>query len=210
MSVPNFGRAGDGEREENGEELVLLRQIAAFDRDALAKLFLRYHGRLFKFVFRLTGSHTIADEMVNDVMLVVWKKSGSFRGASKVSTWIFGIAYRLTMRRLSRRRTRLARQANWVGDTIGGDDNVEVEDWVQSGLHALPAAQQLAVVLVFYVGLSYEEVAAVTDCPVNTVKTRMFHARKKLRDFLATPSPATVVEEDHEDRTADIGNDERK
>ncbi len=197
-------------REENGEELVLLRQIAAFDRDSLTKLYLRYHGRLFKFVFRLTGSHTIADELVNDVMLVVWKKASSFRGESKVSTWIFGIAYRLTMRRLSRRQVRLARQTDWAGSAIDDGADLEVEDWVQNGLQALPAAQQLTMVLVFYVGLSYEEVATVTECPVNTVKTRMFHARKKMRDFLSpTASPIIgTVGEDRGEKTLDSRNDE--
>lgn len=171
--------------EENAEELELLRRIAAGERDALAQLFLGYHARLFKFVFRLTGSYTIAEEMVNDVMLVVWRKADTFRGDSKVSTWILGIAYRLAMRRLARRKKRLARRANIDDVTLFGSDAVETEDWVQRSIAALPAAQQLTVMLVFYVGLSYEEVATVTDCPVNTVKTRMFHARRKLREALS-------------------------
>ena len=64
------------------------------------------------------------------------------------------------------------------------ETQIEVDDWIQHGVNSLPVAQQLAVVLVFYLGLSYEEVARVTDTPVNTVKTRMFHARKKLKHVL--------------------------
>lgn len=175
---------------DNGEELLLLRQVAACDREALTRLFMLYHGRLFKFVFRLTSSYSISEEMVNDVLMVVWEKAGSFRGQSRVSTWIFGIAYRLAMKRLSRRRLRLSRFTGF-GDgsadnfaAASGRDGVEIEDWVQSGIHGLPTAQQLAVVLVFYVGLSYDEVADVTATPVNTVKTRMFHARRKLKRIL--------------------------
>lgn len=177
--------AGGG---ENAAELALLARVAQSDRDALTELYRGYHGRLFKFVYRLTGSHTIAEEMVNDVMLVVWRKAESFRGESKVSTWIFGIAYRLAMRRLSKRQKRLLRQVDTFPELADEGPPIEMEDWVRSGLDALPAAQQMAVVLVFYLGLSYEEVATVTECPVNTVKTRMFHARKKLRQFLAPTS----------------------
>ena len=170
---------------QNEEELALLRLVARGDRSALTRLYLMYHARLFKFVFRLTRSYATADELVNDIMLVVWEKAGSFRGESKVSTWIFGIAYKQTMRRVTRKQLQLSPLTDLEdsGHDIGAA--MEIEDWIKQGLHALPAAQQLTVVLVFYLGLTYEETAAVTDCPVNTVKTRMFHARRKLKEYLS-------------------------
>lgn len=195
-------QATAGSQSNNGEELLLLRQVAACDRDAFADLFRIYHGRLFKFVFRLTGSYSIAEEMVNDVMLVVWEKSGTFRGQSKVSTWVFGIAYRLAMKRLSRRRTRLLRFPGFSErelETVAesNETRIEVDDWIQHGVNSLPVAQQLTVVLVFYLGLSYEEVARVTDAPVNTVKTRMFHARKKLKHVLQAGSDSNGGRHEH-------------
>jgi RNA polymerase sigma-70 factor (ECF subfamily) len=179
---------------ENEDELALLEKVAAGDRSALTRLYLTYHPRLFKFVFRLTRSYAAADELVNDTMLVVWDKAASFRGDSKVSTWIFGIAYKQTMRRVTRKQLQLSPLTEL--DAAGHDNDVhmETEDWVRQGLQALPAAQQLTVVLVFYLGLTYEEIAAITDCPVNTVKTRMFHARRKLKKYLsasADPEPLT-------------------
>ena len=89
---------------ENEEELQLLNRVAASDKSALTQLYVMYHARLFKFVFRLTRSYSTADELVNDIMLVVWDKAGTFRGDSKVSTWIFGIAYKQTMRRVTRKQ----------------------------------------------------------------------------------------------------------
>ena len=169
----------------NEEEVTLLTCVAKNDRDALTQLYLAYHDRLFKFVFRLTRSYTIADELVNDIMLLVWRKASTFRGESKVSTWIFGIAYKLTMRRVTRKQLQVSSGTDLDQFSTDSDTTQETEDWVQHGLQKLPAAQQLTVVLVFYLGLSYEETAAVTQCPVNTVKTRMFHARRKLRDLLA-------------------------
>lgn len=184
---------------KNEEELVLLNQIAAGDKSALTRLYLMYHARLFKFVYRLTRSYAIADELVNDIMLVVWRKAGSFRGGSKVSTWIFGIAYKQTMRRVTRKQLQTSSQADI--DDVASDQDVtmELEDWVRQGLHALPAAQQLTVVLVFYLGLTYKETAEVTECPVNTVKTRMFHARRKLKEYLsASAMPDTIIGETHD------------
>ena len=169
----------------NEQELVLLRRIANQDREALTELFVAYHPRLFKFVFRLTNSYTIADEMVNDIMLLVWQKAESFRGDSKVSTWIFGIAYRQTMRRVTRKKIQIADSFDPNELTSDNGSSIELENWIQRGLESLPAAQQVTVELVFFLGLSYQEVAAVCDCSVNTVKTRMFHARKKLKTYLA-------------------------
>ncbi len=178
-------QTGKRVKPQNEEELALLRLVATGDRSALTRLYLLYHARLFKFVFRLTRSYATADELVNDIMLVVWEKAGTFRGESKVSTWILGIAYRQTMRRVTRKQLQVSPLTDL--DDRGSDDDAtgEIEDWVRQGLHALPAAQQLTVVLVFYLGLTYEETAKVTECPVNTVKTRMFHARRKLKEYLS-------------------------
>lgn len=177
----------------NQEEVNLLSRIAGRDRDALTQLFLIYHPRLFKFVFRLTNSYSIADELVNDIMLVVWEKAASFRDESKVSTWIFGIAYRLTMRRVTQKQLRTTQLEEAENIAEKNECALETEDWVLSGIYALPAAQQLTIVLVFYLGLSYEETAEITQCPVNTVKTRMFHARKKLKKLLSISAGSAAI-----------------
>lgn len=169
---------------QDREDLALLEGIAAGDREALTELYTRYHARLFKFVYRLTRSHTAAEELVNDIMLATWRSAGNFRGASKPSTWIFGIAYRQALKRMSRKRLSIASYLDVDRLPDDATRSFEQEDWVQRGIESLPPAQRLAVELVFYLGLSYEEIATVTDCPVNTVKTRMFHARRKLREEL--------------------------
>ena len=171
--------------DQNQRELALLKRVAQRDRDAISDLYQLYHPRLFKFVFGLTHSYTTADELVNDIMLIVWQQAGAFRGDSKVSTWIFGIAYRQAIRSLTRRRKAPSQHAH--AEEPAYDDRVEVEtrDWVWRGLHTLPYPQQLSMVLVFYYGLSYQETAEVAGCSVNTIKTRMFHARRKLRDYFA-------------------------
>ncbi len=192
-----FQRASGGTGRDS-KDRALLEGIADEDRDALAELYARYHARLFKFVFRLTRSHTASEELVNDIMFAVWRSARNFRGDSRPSTWIFGIAYRQALKRLSRKKLSIASyfEVEQVPDSDGR--SLEQEDWVRRGLDTLPPTQRLAVELVFYLGLSYEEVAAVSDCPVNTVKTRMFHARRKLRQELQ--ASASVADSQGEDR----------
>jgi len=181
------GRKPDGENER---ESALLQRIVQRDRDAITDLYRIYHARLFKFIFRLTHSYAVADELVNDIMLLVWQNAAAFRGDSKVSTWIFGIAYRQAMRCVTRRQTALSQNAHTVEPACDDSIGIETKDWVWRGLHALPHAQQLTMILVFYFGLSYSETAEITRCSVNTVKTRMFHARRKLRGYLVESATA--------------------
>ncbi len=176
----------------NDHEWDLLKRIAEQDRSAFSELYELYHTRLFKFVYRLTHSHAMSDELVNDIMLLVWRKAGSFRGGSKVSTWIFGIAYRQSLRRLSRDKSKLFQPIDTVELVADDGDGGDIENWVRQGLNALPAAQQITAGLVFDLGLTYEEVSEVTGSPVGTVKTRMFHVRQKLKVILpAIAKPAS-------------------
>lgn len=161
----------------------LLARVADRDRRAFDVLFQKYQPRLLRFVYRLTSSYQTSEEIVSDILYVVWDKAGSFRGDALVSTWIYGIAYRKTLDRLRKRRfTWLPLRAELPGDDV--DASNERADWVQSGILNLPPKQRLTVMLVFYLGLTYEETSQATGVPVNTVKTRMFHARRALKEYL--------------------------
>ena len=161
----------------------LLARVAERDTHAFDELFQKYQPRLQRFVYRLTSSYRMSEEIVSDILYVVWDKAGSFRGDAKVSTWIYGIAYRKSLDRLRKRRfTWLPLRADMPGEHTDACD--ERADWVQQGIRQLPLKQHLTVVLVFYLGLTYEETARATGVPVNTVKTRMYHARRTLKEYL--------------------------
>ncbi len=180
MSVQT-GISGTG--KDAGEQRLLLR-IADDDRDAFDELFNSYHRRLFTFLFRLTRSHGVAEELTNDVLLTVWKDAGRFRGDSKPSSWIFGIAYRKALSHLGKRKLKLVPFVEQDAAAVENDARLEREDWVRQGIDALPPKQKLTVMLVYFLGLSCAEAANVSGVPLSTVKTRMFHARKKMKDHL--------------------------
>ena len=193
-------RLGNTGNDKGAAEAALLRRVAAGDRGAFEELFVNYYSRLFAFLFRLTRAHGAAEELANDVMLTLWKDAGRFRGESKVSTWIFGIAYRQALAYLKKRRLSFVSIKD--GDAMVGetDAQFEREDWVRQGIQALPPKQKLTVMLVYFLGLSCEETASASGVPVNTVKTRMFHARKNMKEHLtASGTP--------EDWRKDISND---
>lgn len=178
--------------EQDAADAALLERIRQGDRIALQALYRKYYHPLLRFTYRITGRLELAEETVNDVMLVVWQDAGAFEARSKVATWIMGIAYRKAMKLAQRAR-------RWYSRFAAGDfdaaierpegfaeptQQAELEDLLGQALRALPPEQRAVVELTYYFGCSYEEIASIVNCPVNTVKTRMFHARGKLRAVL--------------------------
>jgi len=121
---------------------------------------------------------------------VVWQSAKDFRNASQVSTWIIGIAYRTALKSFRRQKNHAGARSleDYPEQTVDPTFDAEVHDWLQHGLSRLPLDQRLTLELAYHMGHSLEEIAAITDCPVGTVKARMFHAREKLRQYLPTLS----------------------
>ena len=187
LSVIHSARRTD---DADRSEAELVRQVAGGDRDSLARLYRGYHRRLVRFLARLTRRADIIDEAINDVFWVVWQRADRYRGDSRVSTWIMGIAYRCALKAL---RTHGGQPAASAHDDDDGDTRTalddpfavhELNDWVSKGLARLTPEQRVAIELAYGGGHSLEEIAVIMDCPVSTVKARMFHARVKLRNLL--------------------------
>ena len=170
---------------------LLLERIAARDRAAFQELYHRYYQRLFGYVFKVTRRPELVEEAVNDTLLGVWQGAGSFHGRSRPSTWILGIAHRQALKALSRQR-RGDRDADAPVEPRAPEEGPEsllarreLRGELGWALAQLPAEQRAVVELTYYQDCSYAEIAEVLGCPVNTVKTRMFHARRRLRALLA-------------------------
>jgi RNA polymerase sigma-70 factor, ECF subfamily len=163
----------------------LLRAIGQGDRLALEELYLGYHRRLSRFLLRVTPRYENVEEIINDTFVVVWQHARDFRGASRVSTWIIGIAYRVALKSLRRDAGSPAQPAiDAIEPSTDPTQSAEMQDWIAQGLRQLPLEQRMTLELAYRMGHSVEEIAAITQCPVGTVKARMFHAREKLRHYL--------------------------
>lgn len=166
---------------------LLLQRIAAGDRAALATLYRAYHGRLCRFLSRLTRRADLIEEVINDCFWIVWQKAAAFNGDSRVSTWIIGIAYRCGLKALRQRGDEPVDDEGLPEERTPAFDpseDRELRDWLGKAMERLSADQRVVVELVYGVGHTLEDVAAIMQCPVGTVKARLFHARVKLRNVL--------------------------
>lgn len=168
----------------------LLADMVRGDDGAFEELYRSYHPRLVRFLSNLTRRPQLVEEVLNDTMIAVWEKPGSFRGASKVSTWIFAIAYRKAMKALRRLdepvesdpRTALRSEDPSPDESLW---HMERAKLIQAAMQDLSPDHRTAVDLTYFHEMSYREIAEIMRCPVDTVKTRMFHARRHLKRLIA-------------------------
>jgi RNA polymerase sigma factor (sigma-70 family) len=172
------------------EEAGLISLVACGEVGAFESLYRLYHGRLARFLERMTRRSQLVDELRNDTMLTVWRRASTFNGTSKVSTWIFAIAYRKALKALSQLDEPLDDEfVPEQHDTAPGPEQtaqgVRAQAAVRLALRGLSAEQRAVVDLTYFHEFGYEEISKIIDCPVGTVKTRMFHARRRLKQLLA-------------------------
>ena len=173
-----------GNRMTTSDERALLQAVARRDRNAFTELYRIYQRRLYGYLRRFVTNPVLVEEIVDDVMFVVWTDAKKFRGKSAVSSWIFGIAYRKalsTLRREGRYEAPLRRDIETADPQ--GLPRADLE-LIHAGLAGLSPDHRQVIELTYFCGYSYLEIAAIADCPVNTVKTRMFHARRRLKVLL--------------------------
>ncbi len=175
----------------NWHETTLIKRIAENeDRDAFKILYLMYCPRLVQFLRKLSRNVPLIEDVANETMLIVWQKAGSFNHTSKVSTWIFSIAYRQCLEAI--RKAEEPVEMN-LEDSLAppewepefGANCSQLKKQIENALYTLSVEQRSVIALTYYHGMSYEEIALTMNCPANTVKTRMFHARKKLKVLLS-------------------------
>ena len=172
------------------DEAPLIARIAAGDTAALRELFARHHVRIYRFILRLVRNPAPAEELTNEVFLEVWRNAGRFEGASSAITWMLSIAHHRAVSSLRKRRDQGwdERAAAAVPDTA--DDPEVAAQKIDKGailrrcLDALSPEHKGIVDLVYYHEMSISEAAEVLQIPENTVKTRLFHARRRLSELL--------------------------
>jgi RNA polymerase sigma-70 factor, ECF subfamily len=169
---------------------ALLQRMAGGDRAALQTLFARHYTRVYRFAFRQVGREETAEEIANDVFLESWRQAGRFEGRSAVSTWLLAIAYNKARMSL-RSRKPLVSDDDYIAGLADSSDDPETVKLKEDKARAirmlterLSPDQRAVIDLVYYHEKGLREVADILDIPENTVKTRLFHARKRLADLI--------------------------
>ena len=189
----------------------LILEIRLANRQAFNQLYFAFHSKLTRFLGRHTKQGHVIEEVVNDTMMVVWQKAHEFRGESKVSTWIMGIAYHTMLKSFRRTEEFVDGESFWQSEQGQYSAQLkhpndashhpaqehETQEWLAQGMRLLAEDQRVTLELAYIFGHSLEEIAEIMACPVSTVKARMFHARVKLRNVLpalGSPNKATGKE----------------
>lgn len=168
------------------DDVRLLARVAEGDLAAFERLYRTYHPRLRRFLANLLRRPHLVDEVLNDTMMVVWRQPERYNGKSKVSTWVYAIAYRKALKALRRNDEPL--EDKHADDRPSGDPGPEhrmglrqLQAVLLSAMAQLSADHRAVVDLTYFHEMDYREIAELMECPVETVKTRMFHARRRLK-----------------------------
>ena len=205
-NLPHVG--GVRETEPDAVEAAnLMRAIANKDRKAFEKLYYLYSPRLGRYLMRLLRRSDLVDEALNDVMLTIWQSADRYDASlSRLSTWLFGIAHNKALKLGSRAARYQAEVSIHLDDAEHHGDHAGAENFdqradssnpeqtligrelgreLQQAIDSLSPEHRAVVELAFGEDFSYQEIATALACPVNTVKSRMFYARKHLGQLLS-------------------------
>ena len=170
---------------------VLIKRIAAGDAGAMRLLFGRHQVRVYRFLVRLVDDRATAEDLVSEVFLQIWRKAAAFEGRSRVSTWLLAIARHKALSVMRRQvheqldDRAAATIADHADDPETAMQRASRAALVRACLDQLSCAHREVIDLVYYHERTIEDAAEIIGVPANTVKTRMFHARKRLAQLLA-------------------------
>ena len=172
------------------DERQITRRIAAGDREALSELYARYQRALFNYLLQLTPDYGLAEEILQDTLVAVWKSAHRFEGRSSLQTWLIGIARRQAHNTLRQHKLPVADESEMEG-LVATEPEPEAftlasiaRDELAEAFQQLTPLHREVLALIFVHELSYQETATILEVPVGTVKSRICNARRALRALL--------------------------
>ena len=178
------------------DERQLVQRIANGDREALAELYMNYRRSLFHYLLQLTPDYGLAEELLQDTLVAVWKSAQSFESRSSVLTWLIGIARRQAHNTLRLRKLPTIDESELAELTANEPELADftlasvARDELATAFKQLTPLHREVLVLILVQELSYEETATLLQVPVGTVKSRLSNARRMLRSLLTTREEA--------------------
>ena len=177
---------------ENFSDKTLIRRIAAGDQSAMRAIFARYRVRIYRWLLRLIDDESLAEDLLSEVFLDVWRQAASFEARSSVSTWLLAIArYKAFSARRRRTDAELDEATVCTVPDIADDPEVTLQkknraEALRQSLLRLSPDHREVIDLAYYHGKSVKEIAEIVSISEATVKTRMFYARRKLAELVET------------------------
>jgi RNA polymerase sigma-70 factor, ECF subfamily len=176
--------------EPSADDQILASRLAKGDDSALSELNDRYGKRLYAYAFRLTGDSQKAEDVLQDVLITVCHSASRYRGEGRLIAWLLGIVHHTAMTSMRHDAVLIPEE---IEESLAADHpSPEAQtqqklqsEWVHEGLENLSVEHRAVLELMFYQGLSIEEIAHVCQCPTGTVKSRLAYARRHLKGVLS-------------------------
>ncbi len=191
ISVAASGSPSRSAHNFDNADAALIDKITAGDQRALQVLYARHGVRIYRFAQRLLRDESAAEDTLSEVFLDVWQQAGRFERRSQVATWLLGITRNKALSCLRRRSTAQLDDeiVEFIEDTSDTPEAAlqkqERSEILRECLQRLSPAHREIIDLVYYHEQTVEEVSAIIGVPVNTVKTRMFYARKRIAEMMS-------------------------
>ncbi len=168
---------------------ALIKRVSLGDRKAFEELYKGIYPRIYRYLYRMLGDEEMARDLGNEVMMEVWKGASSFRGDSRVLTWIWSIARRKVWKVFRGNKVDYVSLEDWDGAHEDYAPHLmaqlrDLKEKMALAMEGLTPKHREVIHMAYYQGFSLEEMSELLGVPVNTVKTRMFYARKRLRELL--------------------------
>lgn len=172
-------------------ETELMLRAKGGDRAAFEELYALFHRPLYNYLFRLCWNRSLAEDLLQDAFLRLWKAAPKYEPTAKVSTYVFRIAHNLFLNEAARKREKALERADEElrADPASDLGRRELRSAVQRAIEELPEGERECLILSEYHGFKYQEISEVLGIPVGTVKSRMFSAVQRLREALKGMEP---------------------
>lgn len=178
------------ENKTEDRDKVLIARLKNGDESAMQVLYTRHYQRIYRFIIRQIRDDMMAEDILNDVFLDCWRQAHKFEGRSAVSTWLTAIAFNKSISYLRKKREAQVGdgQAEALVDEADGPQTLLLKDdkgdQIKEAMDELSLDHRTVIDLAYYHEMGVKEIAEILDVPSNTIKTRLFHARKNLHEIL--------------------------
>jgi len=189
LQLPRVTQSIDVSMTSQEHDFNLIRRIVAGEENAMRELYAAHSQHLYAYALRLTNDPAAAEDVMQETLITAWRTASKFRGEGRLIAWLLGIVHHNAMKALRH----IAQPLDVIEETMPEVNDSpeelaetgEMKRWIRQGLKSLSTEHRAVLELVFYQGLSLNEVAEVCKCPLGTVKSRLSYARQHLRGVLS-------------------------
>lgn len=169
------------------EDLEIIKRVLSGEKEAFSEIFLKHYDFIFKSVMKYISIEDKAKDITQDVFIKAYEKLETFKNDSKLSSWLYSIAYNISINYITREKDKFV-DLNYDDFFVSNETQDDIYDKemikeLSDALEKLPAHYRIIIKLYYFDEKSYEEISEILNIPINTVKTQLFRAKDKIKKY---------------------------